>query len=82
MNCEIGNEIVLEDGKTYTVIDILEHGGNKYVYLGYEDEDGESSLLIQKEEKDGDDYYLTGLDSEKEFDTVLCLIGKKHMNDN
>ena len=77
MKYNIGNEIVLEDGIAYTVVDTLEYNGNKYVYLGYKDEDGSDSFIIQKEENDNDNVYLVGLDSDKEFYDVKIL-DQKH----
>lgn len=82
MEYSIGKELVLEDGITYTVVDILDYNGNKYVYLGYIDEDGQNSFIIQKEERNENDCYLVGLDDDKEFDNVLYLIGQKQMSDN
>ena len=44
MNYEIGNEITLEDNKSYIVIDLFELNDNKYLYL-FNEETKKASLV-------------------------------------
>ena len=70
--------VVTLNGTEYTEVKRLEHNGNTYVVL--DNLDKVTDFCIKKLiQKDGNDY-LTGLDSEAEFNEILDLVADDFKN--
>ncbi len=64
MNYEIGNEITLEDNKSYIVIDLFELNNNKYLYLMNEETKKASLVKIIND-------IIYEIDDDNEFNIAL-----------
>lgn len=70
--------VVTLNGTEYTEVKRLEHNGNTYVVL--DNLDKVTDFCIKKLiKKDGEDY-LTGLDSELEFNEIFNLVADDFKN--
>ena len=73
MNYEIGNEITLEDNKSYLIIDSFEFNNSKYLYL-FNEENKEASLVKVINDT------LYEIEDDNEFNKVLNEVVNKNMD--
>ena len=67
--------VTLEDNQDYLIVDTIDN----YLYLVSEQDP--TKLCIRKLKQESSKKYITGLDSDKEFDKALLLFTKKHKDD-
>jgi Asp-tRNA(Asn)/Glu-tRNA(Gln) amidotransferase B subunit len=71
MNYEVGNEITLEDNKSYIIMDSFELNNNKYLYL-FNEENKEASLVKIINDT------LCQIEDDNEFNMVLSELVNKN----
>ena len=67
---------ILEDNKTYIILDEIENDGKIFVYLVEENND--KNFIIRKRIQENNKEFFVGLDDEKEFKTALDLYIEKN----
>jgi len=78
MEEKLYNVITLEDNKEYAEIDTITNNNNTYVFLS--ETNNPENVCIRKIEIKNNEEYIVGLDSNKEFDTILKLFSEKYTN--
>ncbi len=73
-------KIKLEDGIEYTLVDVIEDNGVTYYYLVNENKNYNFRIrkLVMEEQKE----FLSGLETEKEFEKAMTIYKEKHKNDD
>ena len=73
------NTIMLENNKSYIILDTISYQNNEYLVLANELDNTDIALrkVIKKEDNKE---YLVKLDSEEEFDEVITLFHEKNNN--
>ena len=73
------NTIILENNKSYIILDTISYQNNEYLVLANELDNTDIALrkVIKKEDNKE---YLVKLDSEEEFDEVITLFHEKNNN--
>ena len=73
------NTIILENNKSYIILDTISYQNNEYLVLANELDNTDIALrkVIKKEDNKE---YLVKLDSEEEFDEVITLFNENNNN--
>lgn len=73
----VNNSVVrLEDGNDYVVVDKIELETKSYIYLtNVKDME---DFCVRKEIKKEEEYYLTGLENEQEYEEAMKLLIEKN----
>lgn len=67
MKYKIGNEITLENGKEYTVLDIIDYNNKKYFLVLYDD----NKMTFLKYSCENENDYFENIPSDEEYKCVL-----------